>query len=294
MPKSILAVIREQNVGNVHKGDMITPSALKGCTRKLVLERTSDYYEEPPKLYYAVRGSLIHGFLEHHGLANVHTEVRLFKKIVANGREIVFSGQIDDYDADEQTITDYKTMSDKGTYILFNEGAKPEHVEQTNLYAWLCNGGHVGSIDGPQVFWPVRRIVIAHLFMNRVVLTGTKHYEQVVGFKEPKKYRLETWRTLVGHTSKGIPIWELEIDIPEVPLIPETDLLPKLLGGASTIRQGFDTGFPLGVLYERDKAWQCSYCPVRKVCHDYEKQLDPKKYLSYYPEKKNTNAKSNS
>jgi hypothetical protein len=278
MPKAVLVKLRDQNVTNVHQGEMITPSALKGCTRRLVLERTVPYYQEPEKLYYAVRGSLIHGFLEDHGLPNVRTEDRLFKRIEVNGKPIIFSGQIDYYEGDpEFAIEDYKTLSDKGTYFLFNEGAKPEHVLQTNVYRWLCQGGRLGSIDGPEVNWPVNRITISYLFMNRVVMTGSRHLEHITSYREPnngKKYRLEKYRKKIGASPRGVPIWEIAIDIPPVKLMPEEEVLAHILMGASSLEGGFravtEDRLPPVVMYDSNEAWQCSFCAVQRQCHAYE------------------------
>jgi hypothetical protein len=293
MPKAVLVKLRDGNVHNVHKGDMITPSALKGCTRKLVLERTSDYFEEPEKLYYAVRGSLIHGFLEDHGLNNVQTEVRLFKELDIDGRKIVISGQLDYYDEGERAIEDYKTLSDKGTFFLFDTGAKEEHILQTNTYRWLADGGHVGSLDGPQVFWPVDKIKINYLFMNRVVITGTTHVERVTSYKSPnygKKYRLETRRRQVDKSPRGVPVWEIEIAIPEVPLMPESEIKEHIFWGAAALHSGFraqaEGGIPPGILYESEEAWQCGFCPVKRKCHDYEQAHNTVQYVEFHNKKK--------
>lgn len=279
--------LRDQNVHNVHQGNMITPSALKGCTRKLTLERTEGYYQEPEKLYYAVRGALIHGFLENHGLNNVQTEVRLFKELNYNGKKISFSGQIDYYEgAPEFAIEDYKTLSDKGTFFLFDTGAKPEHVLQTNVYRWLCDGGRVGSPLGPEVHWPVNRITLNYLFMNRVVSTGTKHIERVTGYKSPnygKKYRLETKRGIVGHSPRGVPIWEIEIEIPPVKLMTDEEILSHIEMGAIDLSNGFNAveagRMAPGVLYMKDEAWQCGFCAVQNKCHDYERANNEEQFL---------------
>lgn len=276
MPKAILVKLRDQNVENVHKGDMISPSALKGCVRKLVLERTKPYHEEPHKLYYAVRGALIHGFLEDTELPEVQTEQRLFKTIEVDGQSVVISGQIDYYEgAPEFCIEDYKTVSDKGTYFLFDSGAKPEHIQQTNIYRWLCDGGRLGAVDGPVVNWPVKSIKINYLFMNRVVTTGTTHYEQVTAYKSPnygKRYKLETFRKVVGHSPRGVPVWEIEIKIPPVPLTPEPKLLEELEAGVSSVKEGFEAApwLPPGVLYDKEEAWACGFCGVKDYCHTYE------------------------
>lgn len=282
----MLGKFAEQHAGNVHRGDMITPSALKGCTRKLVLERTTDYYAEPPKLYYAVRGSLIHGFLEEQTLDGVYTEQRIYKEFEALGQKFVISGQIDFYDRKQETLEDYKTASDKAFYFLFDSGAKEEHIYQTNVYRWLMDGGHLGSLDGPVVHWPVRKIIVHYCLMNQVISTGRTHVEKVSGYKGPnmgKRYRLEKSRKKVGKNHRGTPQWEIEIPIPDVPLMPEGEVLKHIeLNGLRTL-QGFriqkSGEIPEGVLYDRDGAWACDYCDVRTTCFKHEEQQNPEKFL---------------
>jgi hypothetical protein len=294
MPKAIMVKLRDQNVHNVHRGNMITPSALKGCTRKLVLERTEDYWERPENLYYAVRGSLIHGFLEEPGLPEVITEARLFKQVKTAQGIVNFSGQIDYYEgAPEFAIEDYKTLSDKGTWFLFNEGAKPEHVLQTNVYRWLCNGGRLGGVDGQVVNWPVERITINYLFMNRVVTTGNTHIERVTSYKSPnngKRYKLEKKRGIVDKSPRGVPIWEIHIEIPPVPLMSEAEIMEHIGLGADNLDNGFRASeagkFPPGVLYEKDESWQCGYCAVVERCHDYENTNNTEQFKKYIQLKK--------
>lgn len=295
MPKAMLFRFAEQHAGNIHKGEMISPSALKGCKRKLTLERTTDYYAEPPKLYYAVRGSLIHGFLENvdgqpdgSGLQGVVTEKRLFKTLKTSlGVDFVISGQVDFYDAQTKTLEDYKTAADKAFYFLFDTGAKEEHVLQTNVYRWLMDGGHLGSLDGPQVHWPVDRIVVHYVLMNQVISTGRMHYEKASGYKSPnfgKTYRLETSRAVVGKNHRGTPIWEIQLDIPEVPLMTEVEIFKHIeLNGLQTLK-AFNVmkrgEMPDGVLYSRDDAWACDYCDTRSACHEYEAKANPIKFAA--------------
>jgi hypothetical protein len=303
MPKAMLYRFAEQHAGNIHQGEMITPSALKGCKRKLVLERTADYYAEPPGLYYAVRGSLIHGFLENvdgqpngTGLANVVTEKRLYKRFKSTLGSFDISGQVDYYDRAEETLEDYKTAADKAFYFLFDTGAKEEHVYQTNVYRWLMDGGYLADPDNPrsaaaayakneQVFWPVKRIVVNYVLMNQVISTGRVHVERVSSYKDPnmgKKYRLEAGRAVVEKNHRGTPIWEIQLNIPEVPLMAEGEIFKHVeLNGLQTIKAFNEQKkgeMPAGVLYDRDGAWQCGYCDVQRTCHEFERRANPVKF----------------
>lgn len=300
MPKAMLFKFVEQHRDNVHRGNMITPSALKGCKRKLVLERTTDYYEEPPKLYWAVRGSLIHGFLENVTIPGVSTEKRLYKRFDIDGRVMEVSGQVDFYDEPEAAIDDYKTATDKAFYFLFDTGAKEEHVLQTNVYRLLCNGGNLGGFDGPQVFWPVDKIRIHYLLMGQVISTGRTHVERVNSYKSPnygKKYKLETSRRVVGKTHRGTPIWEITLEIPPVPLMAEADVLAHIKNNGIKALDGFTIkeagGMPEGVLYDGDDSWECGYCAVKQPCHAYEQQHRPEQLIQLIDKMKvKDNAKS--
>jgi hypothetical protein len=215
----------------------------------------------------------------------VVTEKRLFKRFKSSLGEFVISGQVDCYDRLTETLEDYKTASDKAFYFLFDTGAKEEHVLQTNVYRWLMDGGHLGSLDGPVVNWPVKRIVVHYVLMNQVISTGRTHIEKVSGYKDPnfgKKYRLEKSRAKVGKSHRGTPQWEIRIDIPEVPIMLDSDVFKHIeLNGLKTL-QGFEQNkvgeMPEGVLYDREDAWACGYCDVQTTCYDYERRANPDKF----------------
>lgn len=72
MSPFLLAAIINANRRNHHKGRYVSATALSGCVRKLKLERTVDYAEEPGKLFYSFRGTVTHVVVEN------AAEIKLF------------------------------------------------------------------------------------------------------------------------------------------------------------------------------------------------------------------------
>lgn len=276
MPTAVLHTIAQRELSDEHRGDMISATALSGCPRKLKLERTTDYFEEPKKLYFATRGALIHGFLECKDLANVTTEKRVYKTVPACDEwptPWTISGRIDFYDHARKRLEDIKTMSDNGLYVIFNGGAKQEHVWQLNVYRWLLNGGNLGAPDGPIVFWPVDSMVLHYTLMNRVISTGRRHREVSRMSIEPnfgKPYRCE-----VAGSRKSQAVgwgktkqWTVDIDLPAVQIKPMDHVLKHIQKEGPIRLKGFamPEHMPHGVVDDKDKNWECGWCAVKPAC----------------------------
>lgn len=279
MPPAFLHVIAKTNVHNEHRGDMISPSALKGCSRKLIWERMRGYYYEPTKLYGSVRGSLIHGFIEEPWGEDVYTERRFYYTMTTGAQApYVLSGRLDGYYVrNSRTLYDLKTMHEGGTFVLYNTGAKPEHIMQTNVYRFLAKYGHLDTPDGPVMGWDTDNIVIDYAFMNRVISTGRKFTELFYDFKEPnygRPYKLEVKREQIGKTKRGCPIWEVIFDIPAVPIMSDEEVLRHIEETAPEKVRGFreyPTYVPPGVMNTPD-SWLCDWCGVREMCEQYEEE----------------------
>lgn len=269
MPTAVLATIWHNYSHNEHRGDMISPSALGGCPRSFVLERMEDYYQEPPKLYYTVRGSLIHGFLEDADVENTLKEQRVYKQI----DDWWISGRFDFLDLRDYTLEDYKTTQDKTTWFLFNEGAKPEHILQTNVYRWLLNGGHLGTKDGPVVNYRIDRIRIHYLFMGRIISTGSRVTETVNQFDRPRKpYKLLVKEESLGFNKWGKPQYKMTIDIPEVPILSDEEVIAHIMTYGPELVDAF-TSNPADVrhvLDDESNRWRCDFCGVRHQCLNLE------------------------
>lgn len=275
LPTGVLHTIALTNRSNVHKGDMLSVTSLPRCKRKFKLMRTEDYHEEPRKLYDSTRGSLIHGFLECPDLENVQTEKRLYKTVTTEKGTFQISGQMDFFDMGRRKLEDYKTMADKGLYIIYNYGAKQDHILQLNVYRWLMQGGRLGGPSGEQVNWDVDEIQIHYLLMNRVISTGRVFTEIFNEYKEPnygRKYGLEVERKMVGKTDRGIPQWHITFDIPKVPMMSFAEIEEYVIQNGETLSRGVKEPdyMPPGIMDDMQLRWECDYCSVKNRCDQIE------------------------
>jgi hypothetical protein len=256
---------------------MLSPTAMSGCPRKLKLTRTVDYYEEPRKLYWATRGALYHAFLEAE-LPDVVQETRVYKYITKGPMAPwLISGRIDYYDRLLKRIEDYKTKADKALTYLYKEDPDEQYVWQLNVYRWLLHGGHIGSKDGPQIFWPVESLQLHYLFMDRVISTGVPFVETIRQKTSPnygKKYRNEVKgsRKAAGTNEWGYTNWQFTIKVPDVPVYSYDQVEEYLIERGPKRRRGFAEPdyMPDGVIGDPDKGWECRFCPVTRECKAYE------------------------
>lgn len=279
-PDFVLKKIAELEGGNEHVGDMLSPTALSGCVRRLILSRREDYWTEPAKLFDVTRGGLVHGFLDNCGIPGVIQERRIYKTVTTGpDSPWTISGRVDYYDPAKKRISDIKTMSDKGLYVVYNQGAKPEHIWQLNLYRWLMWGGHLDTPDGPQIFWPVDTLQLHFFLMNRVLSTGTSFVDSLVGWKKDKSdvnygkpYKLETKREDVGRGPRGQTYWDVSFTIPPVPIYTHEKVEKYLVEqGPPRVRAFRDPNSePAGVIGLKDEEWQCRFCEVKDKCDEIE------------------------
>lgn len=64
MAPGLIAAMTKSAMSNYHKGKYLSATSLTGCTRKLKLERTEDYYDYMKNVYYSYRGTLLHQITE--------------------------------------------------------------------------------------------------------------------------------------------------------------------------------------------------------------------------------------
>lgn len=276
LPDFVLKKIAERERDNEHVGDMLSPTALSGCARRLKLTRTEDYWVEPAKLFDVTRGGLVHGFVDNCGIPGVIQERRVYKQ-VTTGPEApwLISGRVDYYDQAKHRISDVKTMTDKGLYIVYNKGAKDEHIWQLNTYRWLLWGGHLDSPDGPQIFWKVDELQLHFFLMNRVISTGTQFVDRMASWKKDKSdinygkpYGLEVKREEIGRGPKGSLEYDVYFAIPPVPVYSHEKVEHYLArNGPDRVKAFRNPDYmPEGVIGKKDQEWQCRFCEVQAQC----------------------------
>lgn len=278
MPSGVLWTIWDNNVHNIHKGDLVSPSLLPRCPRRIKLERTRDYYAEPLKLYYAVRGSLFHQWLDR-PREGTHNEMRLWRQVTRGPQAPYWvSGAIDHINPRDKTIEDYKSKADKALYYLLKDSNDPDYEAQLNVYKWLVQGGRKGdsleeALTNPEVWIDIDHLVLHYVFMNKVVTTGQRFTDVVSQKYEPKKTSpFEVDRRLVSKWPSGWGKWEIDYAIPPLRVwsLEETEdyvvkHAPVFVG---TFRNPDD--IPPGVMNDgKDATWECDFCPVVDQCKQY-------------------------
>jgi hypothetical protein len=93
VPASVLVHIANRQRVDKHIGQYLSVTSLLGCNRQLYSERTMDYFVEPPKSWWSLRGSILHRLLENPGLESLIEDARrevhrLMREGVADREEI--------------------------------------------------------------------------------------------------------------------------------------------------------------------------------------------------------------
>jgi hypothetical protein len=296
-PRAFLHTYIKLTRSNPHRGTMLSATSLKGCVRKLKLERSEPYFEEPQKLFWSARGTLIHSFLEIE-IDGVETERRVYKRVEGGPNGYFWiSGQIDYYEHASRAIEDYKSINEKGIYYVNQEGAKEDHVWQQNIYRWLLMGGRLQPKDyrrrgkneqefeqdilsWPVIEWPVEKVQLHYVTMQGVTSTGTDVRVVHTQFKPPPEFPTEISRRLLERARNGKPQYEVILRIPPAPLKPFDEIESFVKAAApERIRALLEPDYmPAGVLNDKEKSWECSYCAVKRFCDQIEaerKQSEP-------------------
>ena len=259
---------RERNWQAVeHTGDRISVTALLGCLRSTYLERIENYAATPESKWYSLRGELIHRLVERPDFDNPYlrrSEVRLYADL--NGFSI--SGQLDNYKLrflDGGLLKDWKSVSDTGLQYVIFDGAKQDHIWQTNIYAWIARRNN----------FPVRHIEIAYLSLMAVVKTG--HYATMSEFlvnpptKSGKRKRMVGRPRLLREYPSGRKKWECTYFVPEVPLYNEETIREFITPRARCLSEAFKSGAMPPMADEETRRWKCEgYCNVSSHCETEE------------------------
>jgi len=264
------------NQDPTHVGTSISVTSLIGCLRSTYLERVTDYAAPPMSQWYSLRGELIHKLVEHPDRDDPDTlrrsEMSCLSLFKTGTDEIPISGRIDSYKLKflkHGTLKDWKSIGDNGMQFIVYEGAKEDHIWQTNIYAWLLrrNGFRVDHIE------------IAYLSLMAIVKTGQEilwhEYLAAAPSKTGKRKRMVSIPTLVKEYPSGRKKWACVYRVPEVPIYDtetiEDFMRPRIL----MLNNAFKHGTMPDMADEETRAWKCNeYCHVKDQCDEFQGEIN--------------------
>jgi RNA polymerase subunit RPABC4/transcription elongation factor Spt4 len=118
-----------------HVGQYISVTSLLGCTRQIYGERLLDFYVEPPKNWWSLRGTLLHKILENPDFGAIVDEAsRYLRRLVKNG-ELSDSGLIEEGNRLTETLYEFYAKLPPINHI-------PNWQSETEYempVGWVCN-----------------------------------------------------------------------------------------------------------------------------------------------------------
>lgn len=261
-PRFLLDSIINVAQRDYHKGNLISPTSLLGCLRETYLTREYNYFATVSQLYYSWRGTLIHSVLNRPKLKNWVSEKTYKKTLALNKKKAVtIKGTIDGYDELTFTLWDIKTIGDRGLNFIIKDGAKKEHVEQLNIYRWLC----------PFVIKRMRSIYIT---MMSFIQTGQIN-EVIEKYKNPpdQKKKGIVYYKQISKNPSGYNDYILYYDTPEVSTWGKQETVDFMRPRAIILNKAFEKKIVPPMCDKETQVWKCKrYCKVNTLCQEYEKK----------------------
>ena len=163
---------------NPHKGKVISVSQLcGGCKRKVMLERTEDFYIEPDRKLPTFRGAMIHGVIEQAKTPRLKRAGWLIEEhmelpVKTQSGEWTLSATLDSYDTIRESLNDVKTLQEYAVGKMVtgkNKGKWSDHisdayVKQLNLYRYM--GKQLKLFDA-------KHLRLQIIGFGRMIFTGT-------------------------------------------------------------------------------------------------------------------------
>ncbi len=227
-PQPLLHLMVKEVTTNPHTEDYISVTSLLGCMRQTYLSRLYDIYVSPKKLWWSLRGQLIHAILEDQP-GDIMVE-KVFS-IVVEGIEIF--GKIDYYNPKTKHLQDFKTTGDRGIPFILKGGGKEDHISQVNIYKVLLeeNG------------YPVDKLSIIYMSLMEAFSTGTTYIQE-------KKTA------------------NVEYKIPDVKIYKKEKVIEAMAIKANILNDAFRTGKLPPPPNDETQKWMCGemYCSTNHVC----------------------------
>lgn len=257
LPSDVLELMRQKETDYHADPDAFSPTGLLDCDRKSVLVAGGDWYVDVEQAWPMTRGTLTHAVMEandsYPGAVGVIREQVMETMIETRygpqrlvGKPDLVAVLADEDDVVTVKIVDYKSTSEIGHDLT---AAKPDHVRQVSMYAYL-----------------VKRWLVEHL--KRPVTVVVSELEIIyLDFKKVRRF-----------TSAG-PLVTKGKRISMTPLTYATlDLEPIHVFGMDVVERGIRRMIEAKIAaretlppaYEMDDEnyWKCRYCPVAEACAD--------------------------
>lgn len=135
VPPSVLVHIQSKQRFDKHIGHYISVTSLLGCLRSLFGERTLDFYVEPPKNWWAIRGTLLHSILENPDFAAIVDDASRYIRRLAKDNAL-----------DDNTLAEWARLQTE-LHKFYSTLPPANHIpnwqsetEYEMPIGWLCNG----------------------------------------------------------------------------------------------------------------------------------------------------------
>lgn len=297
VPASVLVHIQAAHRRDKHKGRYLSVTALLGCLRALYLERTIDYFVEPPKQWWSLRGKILHALLEDPGEQHIpnwqpETEYEWFTGLYWNAEAktitevpewpdsepIILYGTVDVLRPETGEMYDYKTIGDNGLAYI-KEGAKPDHIKQFNIYRLMVERGRPRHSKEPYVPVKIKSIVAFYMTMMQVIRTGGILVEnsiwreseppdhpymagrpEVIGEREHmalKRGKRKATATPEDYDLKIQKKFRISYAVPDVPLLDLDELTNFIRTNTKLLVRAFELGEMPPMCPPEMRAWKC-------------------------------------
>lgn len=263
------AIFNQEERSREERGGLgITASMITGCPREVYLKRKHEYSVNPKKMWWSLRGQLIHKILETDNRPDGSLKAMSEERLSWDCDGIEISGKLDRYVlrfAQGGLLKDWKTIGDNGMQYIIYKGAKEEHVWQSNIYARILIANN----------YPVNKIEIAYMSMMDVIKTGKpaefmeylKNPPKAVKSGEKDRRRMIGDPEFIKEYYGGRKKFKCTYLVPEVPIMDERSVIGYVKPKAEAILKGFEFDVEPPPCDEDMRAWKCAgYCDVKQFC----------------------------
>lgn len=257
----ILEGIREDPDHRHADPDIFSPTYLLDCDRKAGLTYERDWYVDIYDAWPMLRGTLVHSLMQSNrypGAVGILRETEMVVEIetaygpqkMAGQPDLVVVNRIEE--TAEGPIAYVKIVDYKSTSEIKHDltAAKPDHVRQVNMYAWLVRRWLPQHHRDSRMRVEVEEIEIVYLDFKKVrrfTSAGPLVTRGKMKTRSPKTYETSTLAPMTLHSDALV-----ERNIRR--------LIEAKLESREELPPAYEPG--------DDNYWKCAYCPVADACRE--------------------------